>query len=182
MESKAEIPTVHLARSQSWPDPSQGPRAMGQDLHDFTGGCHQHQPLHPAVTVAVPRHCLTKAPREPCGADTAGPLPVDEDMRLRDAEPVATAIQLGSPGVELELKQPELSFNIMLLVLPQILSPDLHPQPGLPPPSPAHPQDPHHCTWMNSVPGTSSHWGLRRSSRMTEMPLLARLEPRLKPR
>ena len=47
---------------------------------------------------------------------------------------------------------------------------------------PACPPRPHHCTWMNSVPGHSSHWGLRRSSRMTEVPLLARLEPRLKPR
>jgi hypothetical protein len=41
---------------------------------------------------------------------------------------------------------------------------------------------PRSCTWMNSVPGGSSHWGLRRSSKMTEVPLLARLEPRLKPR
>lgn len=44
------------------------------------------------------------------------------------------------------------------------------------------PQDAHHCTWMNSVPGDSSHRGLRMSSSRTELPLLARLEPRLKPR
>lgn len=62
--------------------------------------------------------------------------PVDEDRRLREAEPVTMAAQLGSPGVELELKQPGL-FILMLLVLPQILSPDLHPSLDCPPPRPS---------------------------------------------
>lgn len=137
-ESKAETPAVHLARSQSWPDPARlspwGPEGCGQDLHDSAGDRHQHQPPRRLSR----RLCSgTASPSPPRAREQMlWGRPVDEDRRLREAEPVTMAAQLGSPGVELELKQPGL-FILMLLVLPQILSPDLHPSLDCPPPRPS---------------------------------------------